>query len=398
MDINERLALFRGMVLCCHNLYLWHYDSELTLLESNCPDAELIGRLMLTGDKRELLLRYAEGHRKPIVMSNDLRLMWVAVPEKDGAEVKAVHILGPFFADEIAQEELSYALRRLRLPGDVQKRASAFLRELPVISLSRILEYALMFFYCITGEQLAVSDLHYQEGEASRPQSVNEPEVHERHGTYELEQEMVRMVREGDLNYRRHMNRLAVTGRMGKLSNGEPTRQMKNAVLVCVILFSRAAIEGGVAPEISLTLTDRYFQGVEACRNFTELNQLALTMQDDFVQRVHRCRSSQTSRTILTCQDYIQLHLEEELTLRGMAEALKFSESHLGRRFREELGVGFKDYVRAQKLERAKVLLKDPTLGIREISEKLHFCTPSYFAETFKAVYGVSPTEWREKA
>ncbi len=52
-----------------------------------------------------------------------------------------------------------------------------------------------------------------------------------------------------------------------------------------------------------------------------------------------------------------------------------------------------KDYIRRQRLEQAKALLKDTDLEICEVSDRLRFCSPSYFSEQFKSEYGVSPTQ-----
>jgi len=218
------------------------------------------------------------------------------------------------------------------------------------------------------------------------------------HGTYEMEQQMVRMVREGNLDYKRHMDRIALAGSMGQLSrSGDQIRQMKNAVLVCIILFSRAAIEGGLAPEISMTLTDHYFQSVEACKSLPELTEIAMTMQDDFVLRVHKCRNSSLSKPVQECCDYIDLHMEEPFTLGDMAEKLRYSEVYLCRKFKEETGKTFRDYVRSRKLERAKDMMANNSLPIKEISERLGFCSLSYFGKSFKEAYGMSPSEWRQK-
>ena len=78
-----------------------------------------------------------------------------------------------------------------------------------------------------------------------------------------------------------------------------------------------------------------------------------------------------------------------------MAGRFKYSETYLSRKFRRETGLSFKEYVRRQRLEQAKALLKDSALDIRDVSDRLHFCSPSYFAEQFKAEFGVSPTQWR---
>lgn len=396
MELRDRLDLFQDMVQCCHNLYLWEYDRELVLIRSNCPFEATVRNLFSLGGAREILLSYTARHSKPIVMTNALGMMWAAVPEKDGDELRHIHILGPFFMSDRSSQELEAGLRSLRLSSDMMRDVHGFLRNLPVISLSRVFEYTIMLYYCITGEKISVSDMHYQESESVHPaeKSSRKADVH---GTYEMEQEMVRMVREGNLNIQSHMNRLAVSGSMGTLAGGDGSRQMKNAVLVCIVLFSRAAIEGGLSPEVAMTLTDHYFQSVEACRSLSELTEVATTMQNDFVQRVHKVRSRTLSKPVLDCCDYINMHLEEKLSLRELAERFKYSETYLSRKFREETGRSFKEYIRSQRLDQAKALLKDSALDIRDISDRLHFCSPSYFAEQFKAEFGVSPTQWREQ-
>ena len=396
MNTDERVKLFGEMVLSCHPLYLWTFDPQLKLLESNFPDAQALNALFAEQSQQQLLTDYVRSHRKPILMTNTIGTIWTALPRWEEGFLFRVYVLGPVFTDDSAVRNLDAVLRRLRLTVSQREQAAAFLRELPVISLNRVFEYAIMLYYCVTGEQISVSDLHYQESETPAKRPARKPQRTDNHGTYAMEQEMVRMVREGNLDIQKHMNRLAVTGSIGKLAGSDPSRQMKNAVLVCIVLFSRAAIEGGLSPEIAMTLTDHYFQSVEACHSVTELTEIATTMQNDFVQRVHRCRTQRLSKPIAELCDYIHLHLEEELTLHGMAEQLKYSEYYLSRKFKQEIGTTVKDYIRSKRLEQAKLLLIDPSLEIRDISERLHFCSQSYFAESFRRQYGLSPSEWRQ--
>lgn len=397
MELKDRLALFQEMVLCCHNLYFWTYDLELNLLETNCPDVEMVQHMFHMGDGREVLLAYAEEHRKPIIMSNAFGLMWIAIPQHADNGWGRVYILGPFFTADLSEQVLETTLERFKLNDVIYAQAEHFLQSLPILSQSRYFEYAVMLYYCITGERISISDLHYQESEEAeqhtKPAAGHTADIH---GTYAMEQEMVRLVREGNLNYQKHMSRMAVTGTIGKLSD-DPDRQMKNAMLVCIVLFSRAAIEGGLSPEISLTLTDHYFQGVENCKNMQELQTLARTMQDDFVMRVHRIRNSSISRPIQEVCDYINLHLEENPSLEQIARSTKYSKCYLSRKFKEEMGVSVGAFVMNRRLERATDLLKSNSLTVKEICERLKFCSSSYLAKQFKAVYGVIPSEWREQ-
>lgn len=397
MELENRLALFREMVLCCHDLYFWAYDLELNLLETNCPDVEMVQHMFHMGDGRDTLLAYVRENSDPIIMSNSFGLMWIAIPRRDTDGWGKIYILGPFFTADLSEQVLETALKRFKLSEVIYQQAAHFLQSLPILSLNRYCEYAIMMHYCITGQRISVSDLHFQESEqAERLAAPAAKRTADIHGTYALEQEMVRMVREGNLNFQKHMSRIAVTGTLGKLSD-DPDRQMKNAVLVCIILFSRAAIEGGLSPEISMTLTDHYFQGVEACKSMQELQTLARTMQDDFVMRVHRIQSSALSRPIQEVCDYINLHLEENPSLAQVARSTKYSESYLSRKFKEEMGLPVGVYIMRRRLERATHLLRSNKLTVKEVGERLKFCSASNFSKHFKAVYGVVPSEWREQ-
>ena len=396
MELNERISLFSEMVLCCHDLYLWTFDAELNLISCNCPEAELITRLADHAVWKNTLRSYAEKHGKPIIMSGRPGLTWIAIPHPSEASGMCIYILGPVATDDIPSSSVNAMLRKTELSAALKERASRFIASLPIITLNRLFEYAIMLYFCITGERILVSDLHYEESEPSAPASgQRRPKKTDVHGTYAMEQEMVRMVREGNLDYQKHMSRLAVSGSIGKLSDN-PERQMKNAVLVCIVLFSRAAIEGGVAPEIAMTLTDHYFQSVEACRSTQELQQITRTMQDDFVQRVHKVRTRSLSRPIQECCDYLDLHMDEDVSLRQMALHLGYSEYYLSHKFREETGKSFRDYVLQRRLAKAPDLLRNSALTVKDVAEMLHFCSQSYFAEQFKAVYGMSPSKWRE--
>lgn len=397
MDIETSLALFRDMVSCCHDLYLWTYDSGFHLISSNCPEQITINDLFMMSHRREAFDKQITANNTPIIFTNEIDLMWVMVPQFEGEEFLRLYVLGPFFVDDTPPKSLESELSKHGLSIPLRQEFLNFLRKLPIISLSRVFEYAIMLHFCVTGEKITVSDLRYCESEQHPPEAYTQRELTDAHGTYKDEQEMLRMVREGDLNYQAHMNRMSVTGHLGKLSNGDPMRQMKNTVLVCVTLFSRAAIEGGLTPEVSYSLTDRYFQSVEACATISDLVEIAHTMQADFIQRVHRCRTSHLSQPVQACCEYIGLHLVDKLTLEHLAQQVGYTEYYLSKKFKREVGLTPNEYIRKARLERAALLLRTTQEDVQEISERLQFCSQSYFADHFRKLFGVTPTEYRQQ-
>lgn len=398
MDTAERIALFRDIVNCCHNLYLWSYDADCRLLSSNCPQEILIHQMFTMSEQYRIITDYAKLHRKPGILTNDIGLIWVVFPEWEQEMPVRLHILGPLCLDTVPTEFTEKNMSGYHISAAACQEIKHFFHTLPIISMSRVYEYAIMFHFCLYGEKIQVSDLHYRISSLSMAGNYPETEKMKIHGTYEAEQETLRYVRNGDQRYKESIRKLAMTGNIGTLANNDNMRQMKNAVLICVTLFSRAAIEGGLSPETALTLSDRYIQSVEACCSASDLIRINQIMQDDFVQRVHKIRTnSNLSKPIQACVDYLSLHLEEKITLCEVAQMFGYTEYYLSRKFKKETGRSFFDFLREKRLQRACFLLKTTQISVQEIGYRLQFCSQSHFSESFRKAYGISPTQWRER-
>ena len=86
------------------------------------------------------------------------------------------------------------------------------------------------------------------------------------------------------------------------------------------------------------------------------------------------------------------------LSLGQVAEALGVSSAYLSRQFKRAQGVNFTEYCQTIRMERACALLKDTALPINAVAEAVGYQRGStvYFRTTFKAVYGVTPRQYRE--
>ena len=397
MKLEDRLTLFQDMIACCHNLYVWTYDGSFHLIESNCPAQMSVHNLFSVSCRNGKILEQLESDDKPLIFHNEIGVTWVLIPEFEKAVLCNLYVLGPFFMDDISTDNIGQSLTKMGLSHSLHRETMQFLKQLPVISLNRIFEYAIMMYYCITGNKITASDLRY--GESKRIVSKEAaPNTVDSHGTYKMEQELLRMVREGDIvNYRAHMNKLSVSGRQGKMSNGDQMRQIKNGILSLIVQVSRASIEGGLSPEAAYTLSDYYFQSVEACSQISELAGISHTMREDFIQRVHQCRMRGYTASIQTCLDYIDLHLDAELSLPILAKVSGYTEYYLSRKFKQEIGLAPSEYIRQQRLSRAAFWLRTTKEEVQAISDKLQFCSQSYFAEVFKQEYHMTPSEYSRR-
>jgi AraC-like DNA-binding protein/DNA gyrase inhibitor GyrI len=95
--------------------------------------------------------------------------------------------------------------------------------------------------------------------------------------------------------------------------------------------------------------------------------------------------------------DYITSHLDENLSLKLLAQVACFSPFHFHRIFKSIVGESINIFINRVRLERALFLLKrNPSLSISDIAYDCGFNSQSSFARAFKKHFGVSASQFDE--
>lgn len=95
--------------------------------------------------------------------------------------------------------------------------------------------------------------------------------------------------------------------------------------------------------------------------------------------------------------DYIHDHLTEDLTLDTMANLAAMSGFHFSRAFKAATGKSPLQYVIAERLSLAKVLLKTTRLTVSEICFRSGYNDVSRFGQHFKRATGTTPARFRDQ-
>ncbi|MBU1239155.1 AraC family transcriptional regulator [Myxococcota bacterium] len=95
--------------------------------------------------------------------------------------------------------------------------------------------------------------------------------------------------------------------------------------------------------------------------------------------------------------DYIDAHLSEELNLTGLARVACFSPYHFHRLFGALTGETLNAFIGRLRIEKAaSLLLINPERPITDIAYDCGFSSPSTFARSFSAAFGMSASRFRE--
>lgn len=94
---------------------------------------------------------------------------------------------------------------------------------------------------------------------------------------------------------------------------------------------------------------------------------------------------------------YIEEHLEEDLSLDRIAEALNYSKFYIARTFAEETGGTVYKYVQGRRLTLAAERLVYTREPIIEIAYEAHYNSQQAFTLAFGRLYQCTPQTYRKK-
>ena len=94
-------------------------------------------------------------------------------------------------------------------------------------------------------------------------------------------------------------------------------------------------------------------------------------------------------------QDYIEEHIQDPITLSDLARAAGYSQWHAARVFKELTGKAPFEYVRALRLTKAALLLRDEQPRIVDVAFDFVFASHEGFTRAFSRQFGMSPVDYR---
>lgn len=187
----------------------------------------------------------------------------------------------------------------------------------------------------------------------------------------------------------------------------EAARQIRQSGHPCMILFLSAYDKFSYAREaITLRALDYLLKpyeaqelilSVEEALNLYERTsgiperQLSVPLEapeeDAPAQRMGQVREN--------IERYIRSHYTTELSMQDVARAMNYSEAYFCKLFKQCFKVNFSAWLNEFRVEKAKEMLRDTRMSIREISLACGYTDANYFTRVFKRITGRTPSEYR---
>lgn len=89
--------------------------------------------------------------------------------------------------------------------------------------------------------------------------------------------------------------------------------------------------------------------------------------------------------------DFIDAHLEDDVSLGRLAAEVRISPYHFARLFKQSTGQTPHNYLTARRIERAKQLLANTELSLVEIASDIGYSSQAHFTTIFRRMVGTTP-------
>jgi AraC family transcriptional regulator len=113
--------------------------------------------------------------------------------------------------------------------------------------------------------------------------------------------------------------------------------------------------------------------------------------------RVHSDGGKLSVQQLKKIKDYIESLEGDAPTVAGIAELVGMSSRHLMRVFKHTTNMTVYEFITRQRMRRARSMLMETKLLIKEISHRLGFATIESFSSSFRAATGESPLAFRRR-
>lgn len=314
-------------------------------------------------------------------------------------------LVGPTISSEIDEKSINSIIKKFDILIKYKGSLINYYNNIVIMDFNSFIDAGLLLYHSIYHDKLDFTnvvnidemliDVGLKDSKAFYISNSKKRRNSRLHHSQEFERKLLKHITDGNLEeVIKFLKYTTFDGELG-INSKNPLRNLKNIFISYTSIVSRAAIEKGLAWEVSLTLTDFYFEAVEELNTIKDINELFLKMILDYTEHVNKVKMYNYSSAILKCQKYIFEHLYEKISLSILADYSSMNPCYLSHLFKKEVGVSISDYIQKERIEESKKLILSGKKSLVDIYVPLGFIDQSHFSKTLKKFVGITPKEYK---
>ncbi len=210
-----------------------------------------------------------------------------------------------------------------------------------------------------------------------------------------LEKPLFEAVSKGDLGETQVISERYADWMCQRATDGD-LMSMRLKVLEFALYAEHLAYQNG-GQTYRYSSRNNYLPEIMALESAEEIKKWFLKKVTEACRDVISKRQERSGNIIKTAKDYIDAHYDKDISLDDVSRVVNISPYYFSKIFKEECGLNFIEYLTNIRIDKAKNLLENSNLSIKEICISCGYSDPNYFSRSFKKNVGYTPTEYKER-
>ncbi len=101
-----------------------------------------------------------------------------------------------------------------------------------------------------------------------------------------------------------------------------------------------------------------------------------------------------SNHIVKATKEYLETHYTEDISLESVAEQVNISPQYYSKLIKKTTGFNFIDWLSMLRVKKAKELLTNSNLTVKEVCFMVGYKDPNYFSRIFKKRIGITPSEY----
>jgi two-component system response regulator YesN len=96
----------------------------------------------------------------------------------------------------------------------------------------------------------------------------------------------------------------------------------------------------------------------------------------------------------MATKEFLESHYTDDISLENMAAHVNISPQYFSKLIKKTTGFNFIDWLSMLRIKKAKELLTNSNLSVKEVCFMVGYKDPNYFSRIFKKSIGITPSEY----
>lgn len=309
--------------------------------------------------------------------------------------------IGPFRNDELSPSYFTQILKEAHISPNTIQQMKYIYESMPFAQVDSVVNVSKHVIGTLIPEFKELEPEFIEYAEQQRPMEIHTDVLERNFWEFseqyaEMLSDFLRYVKIGDNTHAKRA--LQIFLHHSKLASNRTLRNYKSLLNALNLYCHMALFQTDIHPSYILKQSSSLGTRIESTTSLAKLEQMPNDICHKYCLLVKNYANVEHSKLTRDVIAYIQMHLDEELSLSQLALHFDRNASFLSNTFSKETGQPLTKFIQQARVQEAIRLFNTTNMPISEVALAVGYQDFSYFSKIFSKIVGYSPREYKYKS